>query len=74
MTFQWGGLVRSRAKSNALYLDLQKSHEQQTRESADLSSEAATLKATWPFDHVANVRSRDKLKNLYLLFAKTYGY
>ena len=37
---------------------------------ADLVQEALKLKATWPFDYVTNVRSRDNFKNLYLPFHK----
>ena len=32
------------------------------------------LKATWPFDPVTNVRSRDNLKQLYFYYHKIYGH
>ena len=52
---------------------LQRTHEHQTEQGTDLPWEASTYKATWPFDHVTNVRSRDNLKNLCLHFYKSYG-
>ena len=53
---------------------LQRNHEHQTGQGADLSCEASTLKANWSFDHVTNARSRDNLKNLYLHLHKFYGF
>ena len=46
----------------------------QTRQGADLQWEAPILKATWPFDPVTKVRSRDNLKHLYFYYHKTYGH
>ena len=46
MTPQWGGLVRSPDKLNTLYLDLQKTHEHQTRQNGNLLAEILTYKDT----------------------------
>ena len=73
MPYQWGGHVRSCDKLNALYLHLQKTYEHQITQGADLQWQAPIVKATWPFDHVTNVRSRDNLKNLYFHYHKCYG-
>ena len=35
---------------------------------------APTIKATWSFNHVANMRSRVNLKNLYIYFHEAYGH
>ena len=57
-----------------LHLHLQKIHVHQITEGANLPWEARTMKATWPFDHVTNVGSRDNLRNLYFHFQKSYGH
>ena len=49
---------------------MQKTYEHQIRQGADLQWEAPILKATWPFDHVGNVRLRDNFKNLH--YRKSY--
>ena len=43
----------------------QKTHGHQTRQGADLPWESPSLKATWLFDHVTSVRSREIL-NIYI--------
>ena len=58
---------------NTLTLHLQKTHGHQARQGADLQWETHTINATWPFDHVTNVRSRDNLKNLHFHYHKTNG-
>ena len=70
MTCQWGGPVRSCYKLNTLHLHLQKIHGDHTRQGAYLPSEAPTLQATWPFDHMTSVRSRDSLKVFISTFTK----
>ena len=45
---------------------------QQASQVADSVWEASILKVTWRFDHVNNLNSNDKLKQLYLHFHKTY--
>ena len=72
MPSQCGGHVSSRDKLNTLYLHLQKSHEHQIRQVANLQWETLILKATSPFDHVTNVRLRDSFKNLYFHYHKSY--
>ena len=52
-------------------IHLQETHGHQTKQGADLFWDAPTLKVTWHYDHVTNVRLR--LKNLYFYFHKTYG-
>ena len=52
MPSKWDGYVRSRDKLNTLYLRMQKTHEYESRQGAELRTEAAILKVTWPFDHV----------------------
>ena len=59
--------------TNILYLHLKKTHEYQTTQGADLQWEAPILKVTWPFDHVANVRSRNNFENLYFHYQNSYG-
>ena len=54
-------------------LHLQKTHGHQARLGADLQWETPTINATWPFDYVTNVRSRDNLKNLHFHYHKTNG-
>ena len=44
------------------------------RKGVDLTWKALTLKVTWPFDHTANVRLREKLKKLHFQFHKAYGH
>lgn len=62
-------------KLNTLYLHLQETHGQQTKQDADLQWVAAIVKAKWPFDYVNNVRSRDDLiKKLCFHYHKTYGH
>ena len=73
MFSQWGGHVRSRDNLNALYLYLQKTHEHKTRQGADLQSEALIRKATWTFDYVTNIRSRNNFKILCFHYHKSYG-
>ena len=51
--------VRSRDKLNTSYLHLQKTHEDQTRQGADLQWDAP--------------RSRYNFKNLYFHYHKSYG-
>ena len=65
MTSQWGDHVRSRDKLNALHLQLQETHEHQTRQGAELQWEVPIFEATWPFDHVTNVGPGDNLKNVH---------
>ena len=60
-----GGHVKSRDKLNTLYLHLQKTHNHQIKQGTDLKWEAPIYKATWPFDHLTNLKSRDDLKNLF---------
>ena len=68
------GLLRLHGKLNKLYLHLQKTHEHQNRQGVGLLWETRTLKATWLFDHMINVRLCDNLKNLNLHFLKTSGH
>ena len=70
----WGWQVRSCNKLNTLYLHLQETHGHQTRQGVVLLWKVTTLKATWPFDYVTSVTWRNKLKKLYFLFHKIYGY
>ena len=72
MTTQWGGLTSSRDKLNILSWRIPMNTK--LRQSADSPWKAPTLKASWPFDHMINVRWHDNLKNSYLLFHKTYGH
>ena len=53
---------------------LQKTHQQQTRQGAVLQWRALTLKVTWPIDHVIKVRPRVNFRNLYFNFYKTYDH
>ena len=46
MNSQWDSHVRSHKKLNTLYLHLQKTNGNKTRQVADLQREAPTLKAT----------------------------
>ena len=57
---------------NILYILLLKTNMQQASQVADSVWEASILKVTWRFDHVNNINSNDKLKQLYLHFHKTY--
>lgn len=57
-------LIKSCDKLNILYLHLQKTYGQQTKQSVDLVWES--LKA--------NMSLRDKLKKLYFYFHKTYDH
>lgn len=66
--------MKSCDKLNILYLHLQKTYGQQTKQSVDLVWETLTFKFNWPFDHKANMSLRDKLKKLYLFFHKTYDH
>ena len=45
---------------------------QLTRSGVRWPWEAPILKDPWPFDHVTNVRSWDKLKHLYFKFHRIY--
>ena len=58
----WRGQVSPGDKLNTLFLHLQKFHEHETRQGADLQWESLIIKATWPYDHVTNGKSRDNFK------------
>ena len=51
-----------------------KTQRHKTNQGADLPWEVSTLKATWTFDRMISVRSRNNLKNLYLHFHKIYDH
>ena len=53
---------------------LQRTHEHQTGQGADLPCKASTLKPKQSFYYVTNVRSRDYPKNVYLHLHKFYGF
>ena len=60
--------MKSRGKSNTLYLHLQKTHWRQTIKGTDLQWEGPTLKKKWPFDYMANVWSVETWKKSYSNF------
>ena len=68
------GHMRSRNKLNTLHLHLQKTYRHQTMQGTDLLWEAPTIKVTWSFDHVTDLRPHDKVKKIYTHFQKTYGH
>ena len=71
---EWGGHVRSRDKLNTLYLHLQKTHEHQIRQGADLQWEASILQnhvTHWSRDQSESI-PRDNFKNSYFLDHKSY--
>ena len=53
MNSQWDGCVSS--QRNTLYVNLQKTYGQQTKQGAELHREARIFKTTWTFDRVTNV-------------------
>ena len=61
------GLVRSLDILNPL----QKTYGHQTKQNGDLPWDSPTIKVTWLFDLLTNVRSYDKLKKSYLHFHTT---
>ena len=56
------------------YLQLQSTCGQQVTQSGELLWQLPTLKVTYLFYQVINVKSRDELKKLYLKFHKAYGH
>lgn len=72
LTMRWS--LRSRDKLNTFYLHLQETYRQQIIQGAVFLWEAPTLIATWSFNYVTSVTSRDKLENLCFPFHKTYLY
>ena len=65
---QWGNLLMSCDKANTLVLYLQNTYRYQTRE------RLLPHKSTWHFPYVTNLKSRDKLKNLFFDFHQTYSH
>ena len=72
MILQLRGFARSRDEYNTLYLHLERTNGNQTRQGDDLTWEALIMKTTWPLDHVTKAMSHATLKNLYLQLHKTY--
>ena len=56
------------------YLQLQSTCGQQVTQSGELLWQLPTVKVTYLFYQVINVKSRDELKKLYLKFHKAYGH
>ena len=58
--------MRSRDKQP---LHMQKTHEQQIRQDANLQWQATIIKVTWSIDNLTKAKPRDNSKNLFSIIA-----